>query len=86
MKAEPEDVSSKIQIVGGEGKVAVKSTKKLAKMRTNIDIDMIKRRTISGFESIIERKKAKDAEERVRVQELPEEKRIAADEKPKTCT
>ena len=51
MKEEVEEVSKKVKIVDGEDLQAAQTcttTKKLYKMRTNIDIEMIKRRTITG--------------------------------------
>lgn len=48
-------------------------------MRQNIDIDMIKRRTIQGQIEIINKQKQKDAEERVRVPEETETKTIPTD-------
>ena len=35
-------------------------------MRTNVDIEMIKRRTVQGFEKFLKKNKDQDAEERVR--------------------
>jgi len=53
-------------------------------MRQNIDIDMIKRRTIQGQLEIINKQKKKDAEERVRVPEETETKTIPTDGNART--
>ena len=53
-------------------------------MRQNIDIDMIKRRTIQGQLEIINKQKQKDAEERVRIPEETETKTIPTDGNART--
>lgn len=58
MLSEPEEVISKIKIIGIEDckdGQTVKTIKELNKMRLNIDIESIKRRTISGFDDQIEK-------------------------------
>ena len=53
MKEEAEEVSKKVKIVNGEDSQAAQActtSRKLYKMRTNIDIEMIKKRTITGHE------------------------------------
>ena len=53
-------------------------------MRQNIDIDMIKRRTIQGQIEIINKQKQKDVEERVRVSEETETQKIPSDGNART--
>ena len=67
------EISTKLKIVGGGDQVtgqACKTTKKLSRMRTNVDIEMIKRRTVQGFEKFLKKNKDQDAEERVRVPDM----------------
>ena len=63
------DISTKLKIIGGEDQATsqvCRTTKKLNKMRTNVDIEMIKRRTVQGFENFLKKNKDQDASERVR--------------------
>ena len=82
------DISTKIKIIGGDNQFnsqACKTTKKLNKMRTNVDIEMIKRRTVHGFENFLQKNKDQDAEERVREPDsMADPVKIALDKKPVT--
>ena len=87
MLSEPEEVISKIKIIGIEdckNGQTVKTIKELNKMRLNIDIESIKRRTISGFDDQIEKQRKQAVEERVRIPEPSLEKKIGRDEQAKT--
>ena len=70
MKEEVDDVSKKVQIIGGENPKAsqdCKTTKKLYKMRQNIDIGMIRKQTAIGQDLKLAKKKAVQEHERYRV-------------------
>ena len=87
MLSEPEEVISKIKIIGVEDHkkgITVSTIKDLNQMRLHIDLESIKRRTISGFEDQIEKQKKQAVEERIRVAEAPVEKKIGHDEQART--
>ena len=82
------EISTKLKIVGGDDQTqsqACKTTKKLNKMRTNVDIEMIKRRTVQGFEKFLKKNKDHDVEERVREPDIMADPvQISLDQKPMT--
>ena len=53
-------------------------------MRTKVNIEMIKQRTIAGQLAKIEKRKVQDAQERVRAPELAQEKETSLEQRPKT--
>ena len=69
-------------------KATIKSSKttvkKINRMRSNLDVEQVKKSAIFAQESRIAKLKIKDAEERVRVTEQPVEKTISQDEQAKT--
>ena len=87
LKAQPEEVITKIKIVGGEDREASKACKtfkSLAQMRTNIDIETIKRLTIDGQIAKIEKNKAIGIKERERVPEKIDDTKVSVNEKANT--
>ena len=66
----PLDISNKIEVMSkGEMVGKSKSFKKLGQMRQKLGVEALKQRMASGQEALLERNKAKDAEERVRERE-----------------
>ena len=85
MKETPADISVKFGVVEDlKAAKVTKTTKKLNRMRSSLDVEKVKKSTILGQEARIAKLKLKAAEERVRVPEQATEPKIALDEQART--
>ena len=85
LKEVPEDISVKFEVIDElkQAKTS-KTTKKLNRMRSSLDVQKVKKFTVQGQEARIEKLKIKAAEERMRVPEMAQEPVIGLNDKAKT--